>query len=153
MNITDEEGTGLTVSAVTASSARETVPAGVLVARGPNYQDLRLLSSASDPLIGITLHQHMPVSSLVASSRAGFPPHSEISVVRRGMIWMVAEEAIALTDAPFFRYADGADGTGRGTVRTDADTASARDGTTFAKFMTAQATPGGLVLVKINLQP
>lgn len=141
------------LSTVTAHQQLEIVPAGVLVSRGSGFQDMLLLHSASDPLVGITIHQHMPVSSLVASTRAGFPPKSEISVLKRGKIWMVAEEAVTLTDTPFFRYASLGANVGRGTVRNDADSSTCRSGTTFAKFMTAQSSPGGLVLVQINLVP
>lgn len=141
------------LTTVTAHGEEETIPAGVLVCRGTNYQDARLLHSASDPLIGIVMHQHAFPSDFRTSDRAGNSPNSQLSVLKRGSIWMVAEEAVALDDTPFFRYASLGANVGRGTVRNDADTSTCRSGAAFAKFMTAQATAGGLVLVKFNLVP
>jgi hypothetical protein len=143
------------VTVVTAHSEPEPLPAGIFVAQGPNFQDCRLPRASGDLLRGIVAHQHQPIHELKypGSSKLLYPPFSQISVVKKGLVWCITEEAVALTDTPFVRYAPGAGGTQLGAVRKSADTATAVSLSGKAQFRRAQATAGGLVLVEVSLVP
>jgi len=72
-----------------------------------------------------------------------------VNVLRRGVVWVQAEEAIDPdSDSVFCRYASGGGGTVIGRFRTDADTASAV-AVTGAIFLTSTAA-AGLVKIEIN---
>lgn len=142
------------LTTVTAHGNTEQIPAGVFVARGPNFQDCRLIRASSDPIVGVTKHQHQAQRANKSSDALQlWQPNSLIPVVKRGRIWVIVEQAVALTDTPFVRFAAGAGGSQLGAIRKDADTASAATLSGKAKFMTAQATPGGLALLMVNIAP
>lgn len=150
-----EADADLALSVVTAHSAVQAWPAGIVVARGPNFQDGRLPTTNADPLVGCVIHQHANINERTypAPSRVVYPPSSEVPVLKRGKVWCVTEEAVALTDTPFMRFASGSGGTQLGAIRKSADTATAVTLSGKAKFMTPQANAGGLVLVQFNFVP
>jgi hypothetical protein len=138
---------------VTEHGSSEVVPAGILVARGPGYQDLRLIRADDDPMIGAVMQQHMPVSALNPDSRAGYPPMSEVSVLVKGKIWMVAEEAMALDDVVYVRFVEGAGGSQLGAIRNDDDSGTCFDASAFLRVVKSQAIAGKPTLCKINMVP
>ena len=140
------------LSVVTAHSQLETVDYGLVVARGTNFQDLRLLRSSTAPIVGASMHQHMPVSAFKTADRAGYPPKSEVSVLKRGKIWMPSETAVALTDTLYARFEATAVGTVLGKIRNTNDGGAARDISASFKPKTARSD-AGLVLVQVNLVP
>lgn len=73
-----------------------------------------------------------------------------IGLLKRGRIWVATEEAVTPASTPFVRFAAGAGGTVLGAFRASADTATAV-ALPGAKFVSTQATPGGLVLLEINI--
>lgn len=75
---------------------------------------------------------------------------SEAEVGRRGVIWMLAEDAVAIGGGVFVRHTGGTGTQAAGRVRSDADTANATQ-LTGAVFRTATTGTDGLVAVEINL--
>lgn len=74
-----------------------------------------------------------------------------VSVLKRGRIWVSVEEAVTPASPVFIRFAAGTFPT-LGAFRASADTSTAVAVPNGAmKFITTQATIGGLVLVEVNL--
>ena len=149
--------TALTTS--TAHSNPEPMPAGILVAQGVNFQDCRLVNASGDTssLAGVVVHQHKPMafsSDPAALPPAGkYPAMSNIPVCKRGRIWVVVEEAVSVGDVAYVRYAAGAAGSQLGAFRKSDPGSEAASLSGKAVLRTAQATPGGLALLEINLAP
>ena len=141
-----------TLSEVTAHSQLETVAAGLVVARGDGFQDLRLLRSSTAPIVGVSMHQHMPVSSLDPALRAGYPPKSEVSVLKRGKIYMRSETEVALSDTLYARFEESSNGTVLGRLRNDDDGGTAVDVSAFIKPKSA-ITAAGLFVAQVNIVP
>jgi len=60
----------------------------------------------------------------LATATAGYAVGDPVRVMTRGRIFVLAEEAVVITDTPFARFATGT-GTQLGAFRNDADTATA----------------------------
>lgn len=86
--------------------------------------------------------------TLNATGEALYQAGEEITVLKKGRIWVYTEVAIAVGDAVFLRHTVNA-ALVPGDFRNDADTARA-DAITNARFVTA-TTGAGLVQVEINL--
>lgn len=90
----------------------------------------------------------------------GYELNAPVKYMRRGLIWMVAEEAIAQDTAPFIRFVTGTFTT-LGALRSDADTAKAVQLTAYPNQLVVRSAVqpsyigGGVtqlcVLVEINL--
>lgn len=81
---------------------------------------------------------------------AGYPDASAISVLRKGTIWVICEDALTTVGKDVYvRYAPGAGGTALGSVRSDADssTAAILNGASFR----GRCEAGGLVKMELNL--
>lgn len=92
---------------------------GLMVRQGTLAQQFQNFSAIGQDAIGVTIHEHTEKDSAGAAAEiAG--TGGKASVLRKGRIWVVAEEAIALTDSVFYRVATGT-GTVIGAFRTDAD--------------------------------
>lgn len=72
-----------------------------------------------------------------------------VSLLKRGRIWVAVEEAVTPASTPFVRFAAGGGGTVLGGFRASADTATAV-ALPGAKYLTTQATIGGLALLEVN---
>ena len=95
---------------------------------------------------GISVQTNKPTSN--ATGEAQYEIGEEITVLRKGRIWVYVETAVAVNDDVFLRHTvNGA--LLAGDFRTDADTARA-DQITNARFITA-TTAAGLAMVEINL--
>lgn len=68
---------------------------------------------------GVALIDHNKASGV------GYEIGDAVRVMRRGRCWVANEEALAFGDTLFARFASGAGGTGLGSFRNDADTATA----------------------------
>ncbi len=78
-----------------------------------------------------------------------YPQYAQISIVQRGRIWMIAEDAVTKYAPVFVRFtAAGAEELGR--VRSDADGADAV-AAPGCRYLTTTSTTNQLVLVEINL--
>jgi len=94
--------------------------------------------------IAVQTNKPTPNSTGIALYEAG----EEITVLRKGRIWVYVEEAVAVNDDVYLRHTDNV-ALLAGDFRTDADTAKA-DQITNARFITA-TTAAGLAMVEINL--
>ncbi len=102
--------------------------------------------------IGILKHTHAIEQGQVIVGGAGLPVNHPGSVMRRGRIWVVAEDVVSdLTVGVFYRHTTpGADPEFLGRFRTDADTADATEipEATWGKVTTAV---GQLTYIELNL--
>lgn len=64
-------------------------------------------------------------TTLEATVAGGYAVDDELTVLRNGRIWMLAEDAVSFGDAVFVRFAAGGGGALLGSVRSNADTATA----------------------------
>lgn len=100
------------------------IPAGVLVSLTSD-NTVQLPSTATQQLAGVVLNQFARDPNdmtLTNAVKAGY----SCAVLENGDVWVTAEQAMAVTDKVFVRYAAGAGGTQLGAIRKDIDTASAR---------------------------
>ena len=95
---------------------------------------------------GISVQTNKPTPN--ATGIALYEAGEEITVLRKGRIWVYTEVAVAVNDPVFLRHTTNA-ALLAGDFRNDADTARA-DAITNARFVTA-TTAAGLVQVEINL--
>lgn len=105
-----------------------------------------LPAAAAFEFAGISLHKHkdLPNDTAVARYEIG----EEISLLRRGRIWVLAEEAVDPSQDVYLRHTvNGGDTPGH--FRTDADTANA-DQIANAKWVDI-TTAAGLALLEINM--
>lgn len=85
-----------------------------------------------------------------AATPVGYAVDTTIGYLRKGRIWVLTEEAVALGDPVFARFAAGAGGSILGLFRNDADTASAAQipGASFRSAVGA----AGLAIVELTGQ-
>lgn len=95
---------------------------------------------------GISMQKHNSTNN--ASGEAQYEIGDAISVLRKGRIWVYAEEAVNPTDPVFLRHTT-ATTENPGDFRTDADTARADDISAFAKWV-GVTTAAGLAELEIN---
>jgi hypothetical protein len=86
-----------------------------------------VLADAAGAILGVIVHTHAEEvgsddQNLVDTNRMA-------NVLRQGRIFVELEDAMAAGDAVFVRVAAGAGGTVLGAIRSDADTATAREAT------------------------
>jgi len=132
-----------------ANGAAAAVGFGIMVKRdatNPESQFDIFSATGQDP-VGILVHTHCQQDPSLAGA-LGVALLETAGVVRRGRIWVVTEEAIAVTDDVYFRHTSGT-GTEIGAFRNDADTASC-DQITNAQWLRGCAA-AGVALLEINL--
>lgn len=114
---------------------------------GKTRNAAKLPAAAAD----VTKPGAMGITFLDSTREGGddYPALRPIGVIRRGRLWVLAENAVARWTHPFVRYAAGPGGTELGSFRSNADTASAAE-LEHAIFLT-DAGAGELVLVEIDL--
>lgn len=137
------------------------LPFGRFVKATTDSQGVTVLGASSDVIKGVTVltAARMPRGSNwvsgapVSTSATGIQDGAQCDVLSRGTVWMIAEEALAITDTLFTRYdASGATGSqALGRVRNDADTSTAVSLAGKARLMTTAAAAGDLVLVEVNI--
>lgn len=81
----------------------------------------------------------------------GYAAKDAINVLKKGYIYVAIEEKIAVGDAVFVRFVAGAGGTKLGAFRNDADTASAVDISSVAKWVEGGSAADGVALLSLNL--
>jgi len=122
-------------------------------------QDLLYIDVARVPIVtadvtatgsprGITIHTQAIEQFYQTDGGAGYALNAEMSICRRGMVWVAAETAMATTDDVFARYTVNGT-TVLGGIRNDDDTSKA------VAIPTARVvrpvTAAGLCLIDINL--
>lgn len=105
-----------------------------------------LPSAAGDQFQGIAMMKHKapPNSTGISQYEIG----QAIPVLRKGRIWVQAEEAVNPTLAVFLRHTVNG-GDVPGDFRTDLDTAAAFDISAFAKWISV-TTAAGLAILEVN---
>lgn len=81
------------------------------------------------------------------------PPYRQyttLPVMRKGRILLASETTLAKGVHPFVRFAAGAGGTVLGSIRSDADTASAVEAP-YLTVITPATTAGGLCVIEVDL--
>lgn len=104
------------------------IPFGTFVRRITTTDELhkpkaRLLTSSTDDIAGLVLHSHA-YNRETDLGTVGLKPRTQLTVLEVGVAWAIAEEAMAMTDNIFVRYAAGT-ATTIGAIRNDADTSTA----------------------------
>lgn len=126
------------------------IPFGRVVVRKPGGQtgELQLPSATGQTIEGVSYFSNTWEKD--ENGNAGYPPKAEMAVVKKTVIFMVAEEALAVTDTLYFRHTlNGTPGTyeALGRIRNDADTAKC-DVFTGAKLVRA-CSAGEVVPVEV----
>lgn len=124
-------------------------PAGVFVVHGTGAQSCKVPSSAAEVLqaLGVVVWSasELPPSDTTTNDYAS---GTVVPVLDHGDIWVVCEEAMAVTDAVYVRHTAGA-GEQAGAVRTDAD---GTDATALPNVRVVLASSGaGVVKLRVNL--
>jgi hypothetical protein len=81
---------------------------------------------------------------------AGVPPKYAVSVLTKGRIYVVVEEAVTPASAVFVRFAAGVGGTQLGAFRASADTATASAAPAGWRYRSSAAI-GGIAELELNL--
>ncbi len=122
---------------------------GIAVRQGTDGEKQFLLpSSTGQEFAGVTVHTHAVEKPGELAGAAGIAAGEVASLLRKGRIFVVVEEAIALTDSVFFRHTAGGGGSNLGAFRTDADTATA-DQLVAAKWLSV-TSGAGIALLDLN---
>lgn len=97
---------------------------GAAGANGTNNKGL-LPVDATSVFAGILLFQQNYAKDVELGS-VGLKPFAPMTVVRKGLIWVIVEDAVAKDATPFMRHTpNGAGKLQKGAFRSDADTANA----------------------------
>lgn len=103
------------------------LPAGIFVALTADGK-AKLPVLSTDQIAGCVINQfarNAGDSALTLTGTNVIAIGDNMSLLEEGAVWVLAEQAMAVTDKVFVRYAAGT-GTQLGAVRKDADTATAR---------------------------
>ena len=101
--------------------------------------------------LGFTIYDpSKPTNWPPSATTVAYPQGQAVPILRKGRIWLVTEQAVTPADSVFVRYAANSFSV-IGRVRKDNDGGAAAAQLGTARFVTTQATIGGLVLVEINL--
>lgn len=103
-------------------------------------------------VMGVSLFTHKALAIAPSSSdNEVHEDEAELPLLRRGRVWVIAEDAVdPSTDSVFVRVSAGAGGSEIGAFRTDADTASAV-ALAEARWLTSTSGTGELALLEINI--
>lgn len=143
-----------TINSYTVVNEANGVPFGSFVVRDSVNERLAKLPSvltditAQATRLGFALHSHANEQEMIGSVNQGYKNNSTMSVIRKGAVYVVVENAVVAGGSVFVR----AIATGnekRGAVRADADGTDAAI-VPSATFRTG-ASAGGFAIVEINL--
>lgn len=130
------------------AEATAEMPFGVAVAQGTTEPRAILPAAGTAKLVGVVLHSH-DYDPFYDLGTVGVKPKLQVSVMNRGRVWVVVEEAVAVNDRAFVRFAAGAGGTQLGAFRRSADTATALEARGWRYISAAGA--GGLAKVELDV--
>ncbi len=122
---------------------------GRFVTRDGNDRKVKVPTSVAEVLACVGIAELSETQILSSNTSGNYPANTRLSVVRKGVIWMVAVAA-AVQGADVYVYYGAGDTTLRGKV---GGTFSSGENVKLpgAKFWTTQATPGSLVAVEVDL--
>ena len=144
------------IRSFTNKEATAALPFGVFVTRSGVLGDgAILLAAAGDTMkpLGVTVHRHSvnTIGSAAWSAAGGIPAGDRFDLLQRGSAWIVAETAIAVTDALLLRWqANGAGKLVIGALRVGADTGAAACPIAGIRVVEPCAA-AGVVLVEFDL--
>lgn len=110
------------------------------------------LGSSADIVLGVTVYDASlpPAGSLNGSSYAGaYVAGMETRILRKGRIWVYAEQDVTPASDVYARYATSGGNTTLGKFRKDGDSSTALQ-ITAARWLTT-TTAGNLALLEVNL--
>jgi hypothetical protein len=87
----------------------------------------------------------------ISKQTIAYAPTETVSLVRKGAVYMRAEEAIARTDSLFVRVLASANGTQRGALRNDNDSGTAVAATGLVVLDASTTAPDGTIIVPVEL--
>lgn len=126
---------------------------GLLVTRTATADDTGELPDGAATLdtnvLGVSLHSHKGLVDPASADNEVYEDGCPLPLLRHGVVWVTAENAVTPDDPVYARVASGAGGTQIGAFRTGADTASAV-AWTAARFVTS-ADAGALVQLEVNI--
>jgi len=126
------------------------LPAGRFVVKGTVDKGAILPSATGNitngDLLGVTVFDS---SKEYVSATHEYEQYDTVPVLRKGTVWMMAEDACTEGDAVFVRFTAGA-GEECGRVRSDADTADAVAAPSCV-FRSSTTSTDELILVEVNL--
>lgn len=144
-----ESDANLSLVATTANVTGNPIRFGRGLAEGLS-QNLAALPSATGFLFaGVSVQKQK--SQANANDIAQYVSGEAVSVLRKGRIWVLAEQIItAISDPVFLRHTTNAGTTAQGRFRKDADTARA-DQITNARWLTVTSAADQLAILEVNL--
>lgn len=127
--------------------ASNTVGFDKLAARAPAASgDITTVGS----LLGVVVADQARAQN-PAVATAQYPQFAAAPVLGKGRIYMFAETAMVDGSNPFIRFASGAGGTILGSVRADADSASAVQPTAGQVIVRGNTSAAGYCVIELNL--
>ena len=135
----------LTVALTTPHSG--SIPFGLVVAQATDDAECRLPVVTGDIMLGVSVLDQTEVNQI----RTGINEYqigSTVGIASQGRIWVTVEDAVSAGGAVYVRFATGSGGSQLGSLRSDADTATAvlLAGAVFA----TSASAGELAILNIN---
>lgn len=130
------------------------IPFGVAVAEGaigangtPNKGILMV--DATSVIAGVLMHQHTYAKDNELGT-TGLKPLVPMTLVKRGLMWVIVEDAVTKDNTAFVRHtANGAGKLQKGAFRSDADTANAIKARGFT--YRSSTTGAGIALVEVDV--
>ncbi len=124
------------------------IPFGVFVARdGDNNVDLP--ASSGDKIMGVAIFDQSRENRSLLTTLA-VRNGSPMNVCRKGVVWMAVEDACTEFGTVFVRHTASGAGTQLGAVR-GTDDSTNTSSLAGARFLSTQASAGGLALVEFDL--
>lgn len=139
---------------VVSGIAEGAVPFGKLVSRGTLLEKQGILPSGVADLVparalGVSLQTHAIESGIPGSGDASYLDKNNMSLLRRGVVFVKVEETVTVDSPVFVRVTAGGDGLG--SFRASDPGGSAALAFTSAKYVKGAAA-NGLALVEINVE-
>jgi hypothetical protein len=100
-------------------------------------------------VLGVAVHQHTVEQAKPTSGNVGYPPQSEMSVMKKGRVWVESEVPVTSLDTPYVRCIAGASEK-RGAIRNDADGADAA-ALPNSRFLNNSEVVNGINLVLLGI--
>jgi hypothetical protein len=141
------DASGKNVRSYAQAEATAEIPFGVAVAQAPADDSCILPVDVNAKYVGVVLHDHV-YDPLIQLGTVGVKPKNTLSVLVEGVVWVRVEEAVAVGDRAFIRYAAGAGGTQKGSFRKSADTTTAIEAKGCRYLSSAAA--GGLAQLEVD---
>lgn len=135
------------------------IPFGVLVSRDdstlPNKEDIAMLPNIAGDItsiknaFGVAIHQHTIEQNIGGVNNLGYAPVSEMSVIKRGRVWVETEDVVTQASDVYVRHIAGA-GEQRGAFAGAAD-ASDNSVLPHARWFKGSQVVNGINLAVLEL--